>query len=95
MSEIISSFAFGFIILTILTWVTFWVFVGYWVAVAVSEEPRTGMIYGAALGPLGVIMLFVGHFALSSAFDSGNEMNKGDFKNVKEVDIRSLDDPLL
>lgn len=94
MSELISSFALGFIVLTIGFWVSFWIFIGYFVAGAIAEDLNTGMIYAAALGPLGIALLLIGHYASSDS----SVIDNGIVDSILEMPLKSLlipmDDPL-
>ena len=94
MSELISSFALGFIVLTVGVWVSFWVFIGYFVAGAIAEDLNTGMIYAAALGPLGIALLLIGHYASSDS----SVIDNGIVDSILEMPLKSsfipMDDPL-
>jgi hypothetical protein len=94
LSELISSVALGLILLVIVSWVGFWVFVGYFVAGSIKQDLNTGMIYGATLGPLGVALLLIGHFV--SPDISGVVLVDDDAKSNRGIDfsIGTSEDPL-
>lgn len=94
MSEVISTFALGLILLVIAVWVGFWVFVGYLVAGVIDEEPTTGMIYAATLGPLGIVLLLVGHFISSESGRLVSGANDIGFENTNKFTQSPSDDPL-
>jgi hypothetical protein len=82
-------------LLAIGVWVGLWVFIGYFVAAAMDEEPNIGMIYAATLGPLGIALLLVGHFATSKPL----EIPDSSQQNIEHIQhppsMSSIDDPLL
>lgn len=94
MSELISSFALGFIVLTVGVWVSFWVFIGYFVAGAIAEDLNTGMIYAAALGPLGIALLLVGHYASPDSSAIINGTVDSSLEMPFKFPLIPMDDPL-
>ena len=95
MSEIFNLLALAVLVFLFAVWISLWVFIGYFAATLVDQEPRVGMIYAAALGPLGVILLLLGSVSVKriSIFEETDSPFSVSTQAV--LNSNSADDPLL
>lgn len=95
MSELANLLALGVIVFSITVWIAIWVVLGYFVAKIVDEDPKVGMTYSAALGPLGVVLLIVGHLSVERDLKFETIVQRADGLSTPSKEGTTNDDPLL